>query len=64
MEVRPEDTEIETTLPELDNLGDTGGNEESDEATTLDRVIIREELSQAQRYDESLKGVRVKIRAK
>ena len=56
---KAEDTETETTLPKPDNLGDNGGNEESDEATTL-HGVIREELSQAQRYDE--KGIREKAR--
>ena len=32
---KAEGTETETTLPEPDNLGETGGNKESDEATTL-----------------------------
>ena len=61
-ESKAEDTETETTLPEPDNMGDTGGNEESDEATTLDGVTTHEELSQAQSYDESLKGIREKAR--
>ena len=43
-------------------MGDTGGKEDSDEATTLDGVITREELSKAQRDDKSLKGIREKAR--
>ena len=43
-------------------MRDTGGKENSDEATTLDGVITHEELSKAQRYDKSLKGIREKAR--
>ena len=43
-------------------MGDTGGNEGSDKTITLDGVITREELSQAQSYNESLKGTREKAR--
>ena len=43
-------------------MRDTGGKEDSDEATSFDGVITREELSKAQRYDKSLKGIREKAR--